>query len=322
MTGKMQSIRTGWANERNYLAIGIVASIATHLAALGFWFLFGVLIASANRATFEELMAQAAAAERQAREEPPMIFVEVMPHQATPDAPEEAEFYSALDSRAANPEVEVDTGAPKMEGEQDLVMRTADVPRPPVEVLQAAPVEPIEEESDEFVEATEPAPRPVEPVGDLAVVTPTPTPEEKEPEPRRRLTRLAQVRPESPLLAGNRMRQDGGVQRRGTISVDVKATPFGAYDAAIIRAIQQRWYDILDESTILTRSGKVVVEFRIHFDGRVTDLRVIDQDVGELLSLFCRRAISDPAPFAAWPSDMRRMVGKDYRDVRFTFYYM
>jgi hypothetical protein len=318
MTGKMQSIRTGWANERHYLAIGIVASVATHLAALGLWLLLGVLIASANRATFEELMAHSDAAERQAREEPPLIYVEVMPHQATADAPDEAEFYSAVDSRAANPEPDMDTGRPKLDGEQDQVMRTADVPRPSVEVLQAAPIEEI---VDETVEA-EPPPRPVEPVGDLAVVKPTPPEPEPEPEPRKRLTRLAQVRPESPLLAGNRMRQDGGVQRRGSISVDVKATPFGAYDAAIIRAIQQRWYDILDESTILTRSGKVVVEFRIHFDGRVTDLRVIDQDVGELLSLFCRRAISDPAPFAAWPSDMRRMVGKDYRDVRFTFYYM
>jgi hypothetical protein len=318
MTGKMQSIRTGWANERHYLAIGIVASVATHLAALGLWLLLGVLIASANRATFEELMSHSDAAERRAREEPPLIYVEVMPHQATADAPDEAEFYSAVDSRAANPEPDVDTGKPKLDGEQDQIMRTADVPRPSVEVLQAAP---IEELVEEIVEA-EPPPRPIEPVGDLAVVKPTPPEPEPEPEPRKRLTRLAQVRPESPLLAGNRMRQDGGVQRRGSISVDVKATPFGAYDAAIIHAIQQRWYDILDESTILSRSGKVVIEFRIHFDGRVTDLRVIDQDVGELLSLFCRRAISDPAPFAPWPSDMRRMVGKDFRDVRFTFYYM
>ena len=199
-------------------------------------------------------------------------------------------------------------------------MQTADVPRPPVETLQPAPAEPIEEVVEEIVEAIEPQRPPPEPVGDLAVLAPTPP--KPEPAPRQRLTRLAQVRPESPLLAGNRMRQEGGVRRIGAVSVDAKATPFGAYDAAIIRVIQQRWYDILDESTILTRSGKVVVEFRIHQDGRVTDLKVVDEDVGELLSLFCRRAISDPAPFAAWPSDMRRMVGRDYRDVRFTFYYM
>lgn len=315
MAGMTNSIQVSWGNERQYLVVGIILSVVTHLAALGLWLLFGVLIANANRAVFEDLIAEA---ERQARAEPPMIFVEVMPDQATADAPDEAEYYSSVSSRAANPEPDRDTKAPRIDGDQDRVMRTADVPRPQVENLQPAP-EPVAQVEEERVEI-QPKPRIPEPMGDLAMLRPPSM--EPDPAPQSRLTRLAQVRPESPLLAGDRMRQDGGVRRAGSISVDVKGTPFGAYDAAIVYAIQQRWYDILDESTILTRSGKVVVEFRIHQDGRVTDLKVVDQDVGELLSLFCRRAISDPAPFAAWPSDMRRMVGKDYRDVRFTFYYM
>jgi hypothetical protein len=66
----------------------------------------------------------------------------------------------------------------------------------------------------------------------------------------------------------------------------------------------------------------VGIEFRLHYDGRITDVRVVEQDVGELLSLYCRRAVSDPAPFAPWPTEMRQMVGRDYRDVRFTFYYL
>jgi outer membrane biosynthesis protein TonB len=283
------------------------------VAALGLWLLFGVMVANAKRAMFEDLIDPTAMEERQAHNEAPMIFVEVMPEQASPDAPDETEYYSSVSSRAANPEMEVEASVPKIDGAQDLVMRTVDVLRPEPEPEEPAPVE-----LEENVVEAEPAPP--EPVGDLAVVPPPPV--EPEPEPRKRLTRLAQVRPESPLLAGERMRQDGGVQRRGVVALDAKATPYGAYDAAIVRAIQQRWYDILDESTILTRSGKVVVEFRIHHDGRVTDLKVLEQDVGELMSLFCRRAISDPAPFAPWPSDMRRMVGRDYREVRFTFYYM
>ena len=113
------------------------------------------------------------------------------------------------------------------------------------------------------------------------------------------------------------------VKRRALISsLDVKATPFGAYDAAIIAAIQKRWYDLLDESNFPPRTGKVVIEFRLYSDGRVTDLKVSEEDVGDILTVFCRRAISDPAPYAPWPSDMRRMVGKEYRDVKFTFYYL
>ena len=67
--------------------------------------------------------------------------------------------------------------------------------------------------------------------------------------------------------------------------------------------------------------GKVVVEFRMHFDGRVTDVKVNDADVGELYSLFCQKAIQDPAPYPRWPSDMRRQLQADYRDVRFSFFY-
>jgi len=31
--------------------------------------------------------------------------------------------------------------------------------------------------------------------------------------------------------------------------------------------------------------------------------------------------VLDPAPYGVWPSDMRRMVGANFRDVTFTFYY-
>src|SRR5205085_4250590 len=108
--------------------------------------------------------------------------------------------------------------------------------------------------------------------------------------------RLAQVSPDK-MLAGQRVLQDGGASRRGRVAFPVKATVFGSYDAALIAAVQQRWYDLLDSSQFTQRSGKVVVEFRLMYDGRVTDLQVTDNDVGDLLALLCRRAIQDPAPF-------------------------
>ena len=52
----IQSIRAEWGNERQYLVVGIIISVATHLAALGLWLLFGVLIANANRAVFDDLI--------------------------------------------------------------------------------------------------------------------------------------------------------------------------------------------------------------------------------------------------------------------------
>jgi hypothetical protein len=117
------------------------------------------------------------------------------------------------------------------------------------------------------------------------------------------------------------MRQDGGVSRRGRLSVDVKGSPFGAYDAAFIAAVQQRWYDLIDSSQVVPRSGKVQLQFRLTYDGRITDMRVNEETVGDLLTLLCQRAVLDPAPYARWPADMRRMIGQDYREVTITFYY-
>ena len=104
-------------------------------------------------------------------------------------------------------------------------------------------------------------------------------------------------------------------------SLDVTATPFGAYDAAIVAAIQHRWYALLDDQRLTRGTGKVAVRFRLHDDGRVTTMDVTENTVGELLSILCERAIRDPSPFAPWPSDMRRLVGANYREVNFTFYY-
>jgi hypothetical protein len=123
-------------------------------------------------------------------------------------------------------------------------------------------------------------------------------------------------------MQGEKMEQEGGVKRRAVeSSLDVKATPFGAYDAAIVAQIQQRWYDLLDQSDFVRgHTGKVVLEFRLTYRGRIADMVTTENTVGELLALICQKAVLDPAPFAPWPSDMRRLYG-EYRPVRFTFYY-
>jgi hypothetical protein len=68
------------------------------------------------------------------------------------------------------------------------------------------------------------------------------------------------------------------------------------------------------------RSGKVVVQFRLNYDGRITDMKLVESSVGEVHALICQRAVLEPAPYERWPSDLRRMVGNS-RDVQFTFYY-
>ena len=70
-----------------------------------------------------------------------------------------------------------------------------------------------------------------------------------------------------------------------------------------------------------SRTGKVTVTFHLTPDGTVTELAITDNTVGKLLGYVCQEAIEQAAPFGAWPSDMRRMVGTNFREITFTFYY-
>ncbi len=125
-------------------------------------------------------------------------------------------------------------------------------------------------------------------------------------------------------LVGPKMKQEGGVKNRNLVtSLDAKATAYGAYDAALIYAVQNRWYALLDAKGFAGESvGKVNLQFRLHYDGRVSDMQVLSATVDDLLSIICQRAILDNSPYDRWPTAMRNEIGADFRDVTFTFFYL
>lgn len=289
-----------------------------------------------------------------AMHETPLLFVEVDPVQTSIAPPKEAKFYSSRNSTAANPDPAKDTDTPKIDGRKSQVIKTLDMarvqpaptpkPKPAPDTPKPAPLNPkplqptvaearpeVKPQQAVAQEEVKPGPKPgdmeiamsqTKPAGAPQAAQPS-TPVSASPEPRTRPRTIAEALAQRGLLAGEKTKQDGGVKRRATMSsLDVKATPFGAYDAAIIAAIQQRWFDLLDQNDYTRgRTGKVVLDFRLMEDGRITVMTVSDNDVGELLGLVCQRAVLDPAPYAPWPSDMKKMLRSNYRDVRFTFYY-
>jgi hypothetical protein len=287
-----------------------------------------------------------------AREEqtPPMLYVDVLPVQATPDPPPDAKYYSAMNSRAANPDVRIDSPVPKLAGTQTKVPQTVAVPRPGPQPMQPAPPPtpspaptpaPAKPIASAPTPPVKPQPQPPQPKqqaklipGDLTFSKPadrsaagqsqTPFVPEKDPAGARQRPRtLAAARQQNPALAGEQMKQDGGVRRLSLVpSLDVKATPFGQYDALFIAAVQKCWYDLIDEHGYgRGPSGKVVLTFHLRFDGKISDMKVVETTVGDLLALVCVRAVEKPSPYAPWPSDLRRMQPGDFRDVQFTFYY-
>ena len=134
---------------------------------------------------------------------------------------------------------------------------------------------------------------------------------------------LAEARANRGILVGETMKQEGGVSRLNIVpSLDVRSSPFGNYDAAMIYIVQQAWFALLDEARFTyERSGKVVLRFKLRADGSITDLKTLESEVGDTLAFLCETAIIKPQPFARWPADMRREVGSDTREITWTFHY-
>jgi len=260
----------------------------------------------------------------------PLIFVDVSPDQVAAEPPKETKYYSDKSSRAANPTADKESTIPKIDGQQTHVVRTEDVPRAKTFPLQpSAPAEPAKQTQEEVKEVK---PKTPPPPGDLAMAKPqpqpqpiqVPAPEQSEPtHARPRTIQQALALPQNSRLAGERMKQEGGVHTRAIkSSLDVLSTKFGAYDAAIIAAVQNCWFDLL-ESQGFARDGigKVTVQFHLNSDGSVSEVSLAEYTVDYALAQLCVRAIRDPGPYAPWPTEMRNQVGENHRDVTFTFFY-
>lgn len=257
--------------------------------------------------------------------ETPLLFVDASP--APADAPPaHAKYYSSKNSRAANPDATAETGSPKISGKQTHSAKAEDVPRtqqaPP---RPAAPATPSQQPAAETPPQSSPKSRPA---GELAMarpeaqLRPDENLEHQNAQPKPRTIAEALMRQAAKGIAAEKSRQDGGVKHRAIqAAFDTVATPFGAYDEVVIAAIQSRWYALLDSQPLTRGTGHVTIRFHLNSDGSVSDLDVEENTVGELLGALCQRGIRDPAPFSPWPDDMKRMVGANFRDVKFTFFY-
>lgn len=251
-------------------------------------------------------------------QEVPLMFVEVSPAAATAEPPKDAKFYSDKNSQAANPDTKRDSNIPNITGTQKEIVRTEDVPKKVYTPLQPTPPpEPPQEE-----QKAKPAVAP----GDLTMAKPDLKPRQdtgEAPKPRPRTIQEARARMEqNNRLVGQKSKQEGGVRRHLDLSsLDAKATPFGSYDWALIQAVQQHWFSLLDQqSYAYDGQGKVVLQFTLHYDGKITEMKESENTAGFKWGIICQQAIQEPAPFQAWPAEMRRMLGNT-RNIQFTFYY-
>ena len=258
--------------------------------------------------------------------EPQLAFVQVA--EDDPVAPEKPKFYSNKNAHAANTEADQNTDAPKLTGKQndapqlDTSHKTQLAKTQPQPSAPPTPAQPQPQPAQ---------PQPVQPQpmvkrGDLnrgnpqeAQQQPQPvTPQTAPPRPRT-LKQYA----EQNHLAGVEMQQEGGVRRVAILpSFDAKATLFGDYDAQFTQAVQQKWYDLIDAQNFSGDCvGKVTLHFNLNYDGTITEIKMEDHTVAMMWAYLCQRALTEPAPFAKWPEEMRREIGGNKREMTFTFFY-
>jgi outer membrane biosynthesis protein TonB len=341
-TASLRDMAASRLNEKwmrpteDLLVWGFIISLTAHLIFAGIYYAgqkYGWWERARSMFWIKKAQEALAAAQKTAQLQPEqnplqeiqLQFIDVDPNQVTQEKPKDTPFYSAVNALAANRNSDIDSNKPKLEGEQKDSPKTQTS-----ENRNPFPLQPKAERGAEQKEETqEPKPKGGPKVGDLAMAKPQDKPGDGKTENakgqseapvHKRPRTLAEAGKTAPL-PGLAMKQEGGVKRKLDLqSFDVKGTQFGEYDAAFIRAVSLRWYTLMDEPSARSDStGRVTLEFRLYYDGRISEIKVLQNSAGVLMGYLCQRAVTDSAPYERWPDDMRRIIGADYREITFTF---
>jgi TonB family protein len=121
-----------------------------------------------------------------------------------------------------------------------------------------------------------------------------------------------------PMSRDNSSDQPGlGFEPSGNSTID-------AYDLIVYDRIERKWREVLDTSASLSNDhspGRVRVTFRLHRDGRITDLMVVERTAKSSQAAACVEAIKRVSDLPPWPLQVKSLVWSDNRDLTFTFYY-
>ena len=236
----------------------------------------------------------------EARLPPKLRFIETNPL-ANQAVPKTTPFTSSRNQTAAQPVPEkmpTNSPLPKSDGTSDSLRIAQGKPRS-IDQSQAAPAT---QPSVSMAAPVKAAPPPG-PGKSAAQPSPAPVPVAANPD-----------RPRASVPSGTYgllLRRPVGVNRAGSIAVDARFSNYGDYTQRMLEAIQSSWWSIIERSRFegLSR-GNVIVRFRLHRDGTVTDAQVLRSEVTRVMTLACKDAVMAPAPYDIWRADMVAMYGE------------
>ena len=246
------------------------------------------------------------------RNEEPIEFATV--DNPSTEMPKNAKYYSNKNSLAANPDANQDTDQPKLNGKQTDAPDTRDVSdyRPSKSTTGA-------DQREVDASMQQPGPKPSESAGDLTLGKPDQMPQQQ-PRPRTLKQAYQEMANRVPSMT---MKEEGGVRRHDKISsLDIQLTGFGDYDAQFFGAVRDNWMNELESQKFADdRIGKVVLIFNLNSNGQITEMRVAQTNVGELLAYVCEKAVLEGAPYAPWTEEMRLKLGES-RQLTLIFDYL
>lgn len=245
----------------------------------------------------------------EARLPPKLRFAETNPA-ANQAVPKTAPFTSSRNQTAAQPVPEkmpTDSPLPRSAGTSEQIRLAQGKPRS-IDQSQAAP-----------------AAQPAISMAPPAKVAPPPGPGKSAAQPAPAPVAANPDRPRASAPSGTfglLLRRPVGVSRAGSLAIDARFSNYGDYTQRMMEAIQSSWWSIIERSRFEGVSrGHVVVSFRLHRDGTVTDAKVLGSEVTRVMTLACKDAVMAPAPYDIWRADMVAMYGEsDTVTINFHYY--
>ena len=149
--------------------------------------------------------------------------------------------------------------------------------------------------------------------------TPDPIMPPPRPQPSQEMAKL--VPPDAkPAYQPNQVQTkiEGNISSRGKASVDGVKTPMGVFKKKISEAIGSRWHHYMKQRNDLVTVGLARVSFFVTKDGRVQDVRVLDNSSNDMFAFACKQSILEAEIPPAPPEAFQAM--KDERmEITFTF---
>jgi outer membrane biosynthesis protein TonB len=113
-------------------------------------------------------------------------------------------------------------------------------------------------------------------------------------------------------------RMSGAISNRGPSSINAVGTPLGRYQKMLYDAVGSRWYSYVQQQADLVSIGTAHVVFSVDRNGRVRNLKVIQNTSNESFANVCLRSVQE-VQLPAIPADVASTLPADGLDEEMTF---